>query len=149
MAVFLLACRFAIAVWGKPGASEKADLVGWRPPAVAESEAKRTRKPLLYDFSATWCGPCQKMDREVFRDAEAARMIGDLFVPVRVMDASGERGGNPPEVEALRRKFRIRAFPTLVVVRPGRDPVVMEGYAGKAETLKALRDAAGVAKKGK
>ena len=43
---------------------------------------------------------------------------------------------------STRCKYEIRAFPTLVVAGPQGEPTILQGYAGKAETLKQLHAAA-------
>lgn len=139
----LLAARIGLRAWETVHPVAATDLVAWHAIAGADADAKRAGRPLLYDFTAAWCPPCRRMGKEVFGDAEAAAFINAAFVPVRVIDRSREEGKNPADIEALQKKFGIKAFPTLVVVRPGRKPVTLEGYAGKAGTVKALRDAAG------
>ena len=115
------------------------DKVVWRLIPGAEAEARMMHKPLLYDFTADWCPPCQMMRREVFADAPSAETINRLCVPVKVLDRSREEGKNPPLVEALQSRFKIDGFPTLVVVSPdGGDSVVVGVYAGREQTMQML-----------
>lgn len=60
------------------------DLIPWRTDfKAARQEAQTAHKPMLVDFSATWCEACVDMKRRMFsrRDVAAA---ADKFVPVTV-----------------------------------------------------------------
>jgi thiol:disulfide interchange protein len=117
--------------------------VTWEPVAAGEAKSEATGTPLLYEFSAEWCGPCRLMQREVFDDAQASEMINRLYVPVRLVDRQREEGRNPPDVTALQARYRIEAFPTLVIVAPGSSPpTVIEGYPGKAALVRQLEETA-------
>src|SRR3989442_13416907 len=104
--------------WEQAHPPKPAAGLAWAEIARATAEARRTHKPILYEFGADWCGPCQRMAREVFADEGLARRIGQTFVPVRVLDRQREEGHNPPDVERLENAYRISAFPTLVVAWP-------------------------------
>lgn len=141
-ALVLLVARVGTGLYEERHPPETPDLVRWRPVAGAEAEARRLAKPLLYDFTADWCTPCQAMRREVFADRNAAEQINRLFVPVQVLDRKREEGRNPAVVDSLQRRFRVDGFPTLVVVSPaGGDSVVLAGYPGKIPTLRRLTQA--------
>jgi thiol:disulfide interchange protein len=112
------------------------DLVAWHPIAGAEAESRKTGKPLFYDFTAEWCGPCGNLRREVFCDAKSAERINALFIPVRVTDRQSEEGKNPPEVAELQKRYGIEAYPTLVVVPArGGAPQFQRGYGGKESVM--------------
>jgi thioredoxin:protein disulfide reductase len=81
----------------------------------AEEEAKQlavsSGKPMMIDFTATWCGACQELAKHTFTDprvqAEASR-----FVAVKV-DATNE---DDPKVEATMKRYAVRGLPTVVLL---------------------------------
>jgi thiol:disulfide interchange protein len=117
------------------------DLVRWVPAPAAGRMAEVSRKPIFYEFSAEWCGPCHVLENEVFRDAKLAGLINQGFIPVKVIDRRRETGSNPPEVAKLQGQYAVRAFPTIVVVRAGRAPVTLVGFRGRADFEEFLRGA--------
>src|SRR3954453_15643486 len=71
--------------------------------------------PLLVDFWAPWCGPCQAMAPAMERAAER------LEPRVRVAKV------NVDEEPALAQRFQTRSIPTLVLLRHGRELVRQVG----------------------
>ena len=111
----------------------------WRAPKAALAEARETGKPLLYDFTADWCPPCRVMKQQLFDDREVAADLEQRFVPVRVLDRRRETGRNAPWVDELQQRYRVSAFPTLIVVRAdGTAPHRIEGYLGREAVLSEL-----------
>ena len=144
LAAALLAVRVVTGIQQTRRPPEVADLVLWQPTRSAATEARTSGRPVLYEFSAAWCGPCRRMQREVFADRPSAQTINALFVPVRLVDTQRETGRNDPDVAMLQARYKVDAFPTLVVVPPdGSEPTVIVGYPGKSGLMQQLT-AAGV-----
>lgn len=117
-------------------------LVRWTPLEKTASAAAASRKPALYDFTAEWCAPCHRLDDEGWSEGALADIANRAFVSTRVLDRSQEEGKNPPLVDELQRKYRVEAFPTLIVAGPdGKEIARMEGWGGRAAFEKFLKEA--------
>lgn len=117
-------------------ATEAEDVVRWRTPEQGVVEARALRKPMLYDFTAEWCPPCQRMKAELFADPRSAQALEQMVVPIRVVDREREEGRNPAVTDSLQRAYRVGAFPTLIVAWPDREGYeTSSGYPGVEATL--------------
>jgi len=118
-------------------------LVSWQPREKAASLSLASRKPILYDFTAAWCGPCKLLDGQ-WKDAAIAQAVNSDFVPARVVDRQREDGKNSPDVEELQRRYDVSGFPTLVAAAPdGRLIGKLVGYSGREALLKFLKESRG------
>jgi thioredoxin 1 len=64
-------------------------------------------KPILLDFSATWCGPC-RMQKPILEELE--KKYGDK-VEFKVVDVD--------ENQEMASKYGIHAVPTLIIEKDG------------------------------
>jgi thiol-disulfide isomerase/thioredoxin len=115
----------------------------WTSYEAAMAESKRTGKPLMIDFSADWCGPCQRLRSDVFDEHALAQEIQNVVIPVSIVDRVRERGFNSEGTESLQQQYNANAFPTLVVVS-ARTGLMMrtQGYAGPRATVAWIRESA-------
>jgi thiol:disulfide interchange protein len=72
-----------------------------------KEEAKRLKKPILLDFSASWCAPCQKMDRDTYSDEVVASLVSIKYFAFKV-DVEQLEGMEIAE------KYQVFQYPTLV-----------------------------------
>ncbi len=73
----------------------------------AKTVAAKENKPIFMDVYATWCGPCKKMDKDVFNNTEVASYFNENFINVK-MDIEKNEG------PAIQQKYKINAVPTLL-----------------------------------
>ena len=82
-------------------------------------------KPVVVDFWATWCGPCQMLSPVV--DA-----IGEEREDIKVGKV------NVDEYQELAMQFRVVSIPTLVVMKNGEESERSVGVVSKDEILAML-----------
>jgi len=83
-------------------------------------------KPVLFDFFATWCGPC-KMQTPIIE--ELAKKMGDA-VEIRKIDVDQHMD--------LAEKYAIRVVPTLIIEKDGKIIQSLEGVTDAATLEKLL-----------
>jgi len=124
-------------------AAESPTYSRWTTLESAMTESQRSGKPVLIDFNADWCGPCQQMKHQVFEDVDRGMTVQNLVIPVSIVDRAREDGSNPPEVAELQERFQVDAFPTLVVFSPGTGrAMTTQGFGGAEHTIEWINAAA-------
>jgi thiol-disulfide isomerase/thioredoxin len=100
---------------------------------AALAQAKEQQKLLFVDFTASWCGPCKKMEAETWPAAEVVTWLGEHAISIQV-DVDKQR--------ELAQKFKIKAMPTVVALRGGEEFDRIVGYKDAAGFLAWARDVA-------
>lgn len=115
----------------------------WTTLQLAFDEAERNGKPILIDFNAEWCGPCQRLKTEVFDDGGRGLAVRTAVIPVSIVDRQREDGQNSQDVKNLQQRFGVHSFPTLVVLSPKTGQAMKtEGYMGADAMVDWVRQAA-------
>lgn len=79
--------------------------------AQAWRRAKKLNRPVLLHFHATWCGPCQQMERDVLNTPVVLRALHATCIAAKI-DCDAE--------PALVERFGIASLPCDMLVTPDR-----------------------------
>lgn len=113
------ATTFSIAA--TPRVEAKPAKIAWQTSLPAALKlAKKTGKPVMVDFYATWCGPCKLLDKEVYTNAGVIKEASN-WISVKI-DADKNA--------ALVEQYKVTGFPTLTFISPS--GAVMKTQAGLA-----------------
>ena len=95
--------------------------------------ASKAKSPLMVDVYATWCGPCQKLDSEVFPTAAVGKEAAS-FVAVKI-------DGETEEGEALVAKYNVVGYPTVLFLTPSGEEIDrIFGFLAADEFAQTMRD---------
>ena len=91
-----------------------------------QAEVTKPDKPVLVDFWAVWCGPCQMM----------APILHELETEMPDVQIGKV---NVDEQMDLARQFRVVSIPTLIIFKNGQEVQRMVGVTSKEELKDALK----------
>jgi thioredoxin 1 len=92
-----------------------------------DEEVLRAEVPIIVDFWASWCRPCKWMEPYL---ESVAEQMGDRVKVVKV-----DADENPDTVA----RFRVRALPTVIVLKNGSEVERIRGARTKKRLLAAVK----------
>ena len=92
------------------------------------NELIQSTKPVLVDFYAEWCGPCQIMKPRIL---DVAERIGDDAKVIQI-DIDKEK--------ELATRFRIQSVPTLIIFKNGKQQWRQSGVISAHALMQLLKE---------
>lgn len=92
-----------------------------------ETEVLKSELPVLVDFFAVWCGPCQMMApviEEIAKEQEGKIKVGKI---------------NADENPQTSEKYSIMSIPTLILFKGGQAVKTLQGFRTKEDLLKEIQ----------
>ncbi len=90
-------------------------------------EIINTNKPVLVDFTATWCGPC-KMMAPILKDVK--KEIGDAVTIIKVDVDKSPQAAN---------EYQVQGVPTLILFKNGKPLWRQSGVVPKAGLVELIK----------
>lgn len=112
--------------------------------------SKETGKPLLLNFTAAWCLPCQKMEKNFWNRAD----VGEFSKQIIFVKIDGDKAAE------LKLKYGVKGFPTLILADSwgerldsyvgfgqNADRVILEKFAAIPKDFASLKNAGNLREK--
>ena len=97
------------------------------------SLARSSKKQIMIDFYAEWCGPCKRLDQTTWKDANVQTWLSNRLVCLKV---DAEKNAK------LASKYKVEAYPTILFLKPdGSEIDRIAGYLEPKEFLSSAKDA--------
>ncbi|MGB2924249.1 MAG: thioredoxin [Limnothrix sp.] len=92
-----------------------------------EEMLQNADKPVLVDFYATWCGPCQVMSQVL------EQVSVQMHDEIQVVKVDGDR------YNTLASKHNVNAYPTIVLYKNGQMAFRAEGVVPAPQLMQQIR----------
>jgi thiol:disulfide interchange protein len=142
----ILPIRFADVASAAPGADaqakSRAGNDGWQPYSEAKvAELNAAGRPLLINFTASWCLTCMVNERNAFSDAA----VQEIFRNKNVTLMKGDWTNRDPAITKALADFGRAGVPLYVVYnsKPGSEPIVLPQILTASVVESAFADAVG------
>lgn len=94
------------------------------------AKAQASDKVIFLDVYTSWCGPCIKMDKDVFPDEAVSEYYNETFITVKVNAEDNAEG------TLIAKQYEVKAYPTLIYVdKNGAEISKFVGLKNKYELL--------------
>lgn len=94
------------------------------------AKARVENRIVFVDVYATWCGPCKLLKKTTFVNSEVAEFFNANFINTAI-------DGETKEGLAIMERYDVRAYPTMLFVRPdGTVQKAAVGYHNANQLLK-------------
>jgi|SRR5579859_3522635 len=118
----------------RPRFGNAKDNIPWRTNlSDALAESKKTGKPVLADFSASWCPPCQEMKHSSWPDAKVEEAVKTNYIPV-LLDM------DKPQSEGPAQRYKVEYIPTVLILDAEGNVVRNGGFMQASELLGFLTE---------
>ena len=103
--------------------------ISWYSYSEGFEKAKSSGKPVFMDVWAPWCGPCQKMEEDVYTDGQVIQK-SEKFISIKV---------NADENRGLAQEYGVSSIPTLIFLTPDNQVIKREvGYKSSDELVNIM-----------
>ncbi|HWK05560.1 MAG TPA: thioredoxin family protein [Puia sp.] len=107
-----------------------------------KAKAKAENKYIFVDVYATWCGPCKRMDKEVYTNRRVGDAMKEKFIPVKVQMDSTQQDNEQirnwyAEARRLTEEYKISGYPSFLFFTPDGKLVHKDG--GFKDTVDFVR----------